>query len=68
VLLAQHGAFCLLHGSMLHQYPDVAVELLLLMVRRFGQVALEHRCGSDVLPSLGNSGGPLASVMMACWT
>jgi hypothetical protein len=28
-----------------------AVDLLLLRVRRLGQVAQEHRCGGDVLPS-----------------
>jgi hypothetical protein len=35
---------------MLHQRPDVAVELLLLWVRKLGQVAQKRHCGSDVLP------------------
>jgi hypothetical protein len=63
---ASRGAFRLLHGGMLHQHLDVAVELLLLRVRRLGQVAQEHICGDDVLPGPRKLRGPLASVMMAC--
>jgi hypothetical protein len=34
---------------MLHHRPDIAVELLLLVVRRLGLVASEHRSDGDVL-------------------
>jgi hypothetical protein len=52
VLVAGSRAFRLLHGGTLQHRPDVAVELLLLRVCRLGQIAQEHRCVSDVLPSL----------------
>jgi hypothetical protein len=49
--MARDGALRLLHDSALHQHPDVAVELLLLRIRRLGQIVEEHRYGGDVLAS-----------------
>jgi hypothetical protein len=47
--MVRGGALRLLHGSSLHQRPDVAVELLLMRIRKLRQIAQEHYFDGDVL-------------------
>jgi hypothetical protein len=68
VPVARRGTFFLLHGSLLHQRLDAAVELLLQGSTGSGRLCKSISAAAMSLPARANCGGSWASVMMSCWT